>query len=151
MKQYSFYSVDLLIDGVAVTGFPTSNAIITADRAAPQHLDVVGARGEMAVATVADQSGIIAFSLMQTSDWNLIMQARALLDQNTGLSGNVATFTPYQVMINDKMGSTLVTGVNGYTPKQPAVIRGIGIVNVNWAIRFEELFFTRGTYANVGL
>ena len=151
MKQYSFYSVDLLIDGVAVTGFPTSNAIITADRAAPQHLDVVGARGEMAVATVADQSGIIAFSLMQTSDWNLIMQARALLDQNTGLSGNVATFTPYQVMINDKMGSTLVTGVNGYTPKQPAVIRGIGIVNVNWAIRFEELFFTRGTYAIVGI
>ena len=151
MKQYSFYSVDLLIDGVAVTGFPTSNAIITADRASPQHLDVVGDRGEMAVATVADQSGIIAFSLMQTSDWNLIMQARALLDQNTGLSGNVSTFTPYQVMINDKMGSTLVTGVNGYTPKQPAVVRGIGIVSVNWAIRFEELFFTRGTYANVGI
>ena len=151
MKQYSFYSVDLLIDGVAVTGFPTSNAIITADRASPQHLDVVGARGEMAVATVADQSGVITFSLMQTSDWNLIMQARALLDQNTGLSGNVSTFTPYQVMINDKMGSTLVTGVNGYTPKQPAVVRGIGIVNVNWAIRFEELFFTRGTYANVGI
>ena len=151
MKQYSFYSVDLLIDGVAVTGFPTSNAIITADRASPQHLDVVGARGEMAVATVADQSGTITFSLMQTSDWNLIMQARALLDQNTGLSGNVSTFTPYQVMINDKMGSTLVTGVNGYTPKQPAVVRGIGIVNVNWAIRFEELFFTRGTYTNVGI
>ena len=151
MKQYSFYSVDLLIDGVAVTGFPTSNAIITADRASPQHLDVVGARGEMAVATVADQSGIIAFSLMQTSDWNLIMQARALLDQNTGLSGNVATFTPYQVMINDKMGSTLVTGVNGYTPKQPAVVRGIGFVDVKWTIRFEELFFTRGTYTNVGI
>ena len=151
MKQYSFYSVDLLIDGVAVTGFPTSNAIITADRASPQHLDVVGARGEMAVATVADQSGIIAFSLMQTSDWNLVMQARALLDQNTGLSGNVATFTPYQAMINDKMGSTLVTGVNGYTPKQPAIVRGVGIVNLNWTIRFEELFITRGTYVNVGL
>lgn len=151
MKQYSFYSVDLLIDGVPVTGFPTSNAIITADRASPQHLDVVGARGEMAVATVADQSGIIAFTLMQTADWNQTMQARALLDQNTGLSGNVATFTPYQVMINDKMGATLVTGVNGYTPKQPAVVRGIGIVNVNWVIRFEELYFTRGTYENVGI
>ena len=151
MKQYSFYSVDLLLDGVAVTGFNQSNAIITADRTSPQHIDVVGARGEMAVATVADQSGIISFSLMQTSDWNKIMQARALLDQNTGLSGNVATFTPYQAMINDKMGSTLVVGVNGYTPKQPAVVRGIGIVNVNWVIRFEELFFTRGTYENVGL
>lgn len=151
MKQYSFYSVDLLIDGVPVTGFPANNAIITADRASPQHLDVVGARGEMAVATVADQSGIIAFTLMQTADWNQTMQARALLDQNTGLSGNVATFTPYQVMINDKMGSTLVTGVNGYTPKQPAVVRGIGIVNVNWVIRFEELYFTRGTYENVGI
>ena len=105
----------------------------------------------MAVATVADQSGTISFSLMQTSDWNQVMQARALLDQNTGLSGNVATFTPYQAMINDKMGSTLVTGVNGYTPKQPAVVRDIGIVNVNWVIRFEELYFTRGTYENVGL
>ena len=151
MKQYSFYSVDLLLDGVAVTGFNQSNAIITADRASPQHIDVIGARGEMAVATVADQSGTIAFSLMQTSDWNQVMQARALLDQNTGLSGNVATFTPYQAMINDKMGSTLVVGVNGYTPKQPAVVRGIGIVNVNWVIRFEELYFTRGTYENVGL
>ena len=27
MKQYSFYSVDLLLDGVAVTGFNQSNAI----------------------------------------------------------------------------------------------------------------------------
>ena len=151
MKQYSFYSVDLLLDGVAVTGFNQSNAIITADRASPQHIDAIGARGEMAVATIADQSGSISFSLMQTSDWNQIMQARALLDQNTGLSGNVATFTPYQAMINDKMGSTLVTGVNGYTPKQPAVVRGIGIVNVNWVIRFEEIYFTRGTYENVGL
>ena len=57
----------------------------------------------------------------------------------------------YQAMINDKMGSTLVVGVNGYTPKQPAVVRGIGIVNVNWVIRFEEIYFTRGTYENVGL
>lgn len=151
MKQYSFYSVDLLLDGVPVTGFSTSNAIITAERASPQHIDAMGARGEMAVATIADQSGTINFSLMQTSDWNLVMQARALLDQNTGLSGNVATFTPYQAMINDKMGSTLVTGVNGYTPKQPAIVRGVGIVNLNWTIRFEELFITRGTYVNVGL
>lgn len=151
MKQYSFYSVDLLLDGVPVTGFSESNAIITAGRAAPQHIDSVGARGEMAVATIANKSGIISFSLMQTADWNEIMQARAMLDHNTGLSGNRATFVPLQAAINDKMGATLVTGVNGYIPKQPDVIRGIGIVTNTWAIRFEQLHIVRGTYETVGL
>lgn len=151
MKQYSFYSVDLLLDGVPVTGYTQGNSIITAARTAPQHLDFMGARGEMSVATIADQSGVITFSLLQTSDWNQIMQARAMLDQNTGLSGNKATFTPFQAMINDKMGDTLVTGVNGFIPKQPDIVRGIGIVTVTWAIRFEEIFFVRGTYENVGL
>lgn len=151
MKQYSFYSVDLLIDGVPVTGFSESNSIITASRAAPQHIDSVGARGEMAVATIANKTGIISFTLMQTADWNAILQARAMLDQNTGLSGNRVTFVPIQAVINDKMGATLVTGVNGYIPKQPDVVRGIGIVNNTWAVRFEQLHVIHGTYNNVGL
>lgn len=151
MKQYSFYNVDLLLDGVPVTGYTESNAIITASRAAPQHVDSVGARGEMAVATIANKSGIITFSLMQTADWNAIMQARAMLDHNTGLSGNNATFVPIQAMINDKMGLTVVTGVNGYIPKQPDVVRGIGIVTNTWAMRFEQLIFVRGQYATVGI
>lgn len=151
MKQYSFYSVDLLIDGVPVTGFSESNSIITCSRAAPQHVDSVGARGEMAVATIANKTGIISFTLMQTADWNAIMQARAMLDQNTGLSGNKATFVPIQAMVNDKMGGTVVTGVNGYIPKQPDVVRGIGIVSNTWAMRFEQLIFVRGNYDTVGI
>lgn len=134
-----------------VTGFSQGNSIITAARTAPQHIDSIGARGEMSVATIADQSGVMAFSLMQTSDWNAILQARAMLNQNTGLSGNRSTFTPIQAMLNDKMGNTLVTGVNGFIPKQADIIRGIGIVTVSWTLRFEEIFFVNGTYDNVGV
>ena len=70
MKQYSFYNVDLLIDGIPVEGFSDSNAIITATRDAPQHGKVMDARGKMVAITSADKSGTITFDLLQVSDTN---------------------------------------------------------------------------------
>lgn len=151
MKQYSFYNVDLLLDGIPVTGFTDNNSIISAGRTNVQHTKVVGARGEMSVATVADRTGRIVFTLLQTSDYNAVLNSRAILSQNTGLSGNRETFQPIQAFMNDKMGLTVVSGVNGFIPVMPAIIRGSGIVSLSWTIEFEQIWFTNGKYETVGL
>jgi hypothetical protein len=151
MKQYSFYNVDLLLDGIPVTGFTDNNSIISAGRTNVQHTKVVGARGEMSVATIADRTGRIVFTLLQTSDYNAILNSRAILSQNTGLSGNRDTFQPIQAFMNDKMGLTVVSGVNGFIPVMPAIIRGTGIVSLSWTIEFEQLWFTNGQYEQVGI
>jgi hypothetical protein len=151
MKQYSFYSVDLLLDGIPVTGFTDNNSIISAGRTNVQHTKVIGARGEMSTATIADRSGRMVFTLLQTSDYNTVLNSRATLSQNTGLSGNRATFDPIQGLINDKMGQTLVTGVNGFIPVMPAIVRGSGIVSLSWTIEFEQIWFVMGQYDKVGL
>lgn len=151
MKQYSFYNVDLLLDGIPVTGFTDNNSIISAGRTNVQHTKVMGARGEMSVATIADRSGRIVFTILQTSDYNAVLNSRAILSQNTGLSGNRETFQPIQGFMNDKMGLTVVSGVNGFIPVMPAIIRGTGIVSLSWTIEFEQIWFTNGKYDYVGL
>jgi hypothetical protein len=151
MKQYSFYNVDLLLDGIPVTGFTDNNSIISAGRTNVQHTKVIGARGEMSVATIADRSGRIVFTLLQTSDYNATLNSRAILSQNTGLSGNRQTFDPIQGLMNDKMGLALVTGVNGFIPVMPAIVRGTGIVSLSWTVEFEQIWFTNGKYDYVGL
>jgi hypothetical protein len=151
MKQYSFYSVDLLIDGIPIEGFSDSNSIITVTRDAPQHGKVMDARGKMAVVTSADKSGTCVFDLLQTSDSNAVLQALALATHDLGTSGSADVFPPVQMLLNDKMGNTVATGVNGIIVQQPAVVRGTGLSTVTWAIQFEQVWFVRGTYQDVGV
>lgn len=151
MKQYSFYSVDLLIDGVPLTGFSDGNAILSAGYNSPQQGHVIGARGEMVVTTTRNRSGRINFTLLQTSDWNQILTERTLLNVNTGTSGNNALFVPIQALVNDKMGNTMITGVNGYSPTVPPVVRGTNVNVVNWTLMFEEVIFSQGLYPDAGL
>lgn len=151
MKQYSFYSVDLLIDGVPLTGFSDGNAIISAGYNSAQQGHTMGARGEMVVTTTRNRSGRINFTLLQTSDWNEILTERTLLNVNQGTSGNNTLFVPVQALINDKMGNTMVTGVNGYIPNLPPVVRGTNVNVMNWTLMFEEMIFSNGTYPNAGI
>lgn len=151
MKQYSFYNVDLLIDSVTMEGFSDSAAIITASRSAPQHGKVMDARGKMTAITSADKSGVITFDLLQTSDSNAYLQVRALESHDTGTSGNSDTFVPIQAAMNDKMGKTLVTGVNGFITMQPGIVRGTGVATNTWVMEFEQLWFVRGKYTTVGV
>lgn len=151
MKQYSFMDVDLLIDGARVDGFAAANSIIQAGRNVAQHLPVVGAYGEMAVATTADLTGVITFPLMQVADWNEVLYARAQLSQATGLSGNKALWQPMQIQVVDKMGDMLVNGVNGVILKQPNVSRGVGFTVNTWAIFVERLQIKTGNYPDAGL
>lgn len=151
MKQYSFYNTDLLIDGSRVDGFTASNAVITAQRNVPQHVPVMDAYGKLAVATMADQSGTISFPLLQTADWNERLYEKAQITQATGLSGNKSLWVPMQLSIVDKMGDTLVTGVNGVILKQPAIARGVGFTSNIWVIYVEKLIITSGSYPEIGV
>lgn len=151
MKQYSFYNVDLLVDGIQMEGFSDSAAIITASRAAPQHGKVMDARGKMVTITSADKSGVITFDLLQTADSNAFLQAYALLTHESGTSGGTDTFVPLQVLLNDKMGKTVATGVNGFITMQPGVVRGTGLATNTWVMEFEQLWLLRGQSDDVGL
>lgn len=151
MKQYSFMNVDLIIDGEVVDGFSDSNAIITASRTREAHNMIIDARGNAAVNTIADLSGFVAFNLLQVSDWNAKLRAKIEETQAVGLSGNAGTFLPMQVMISDKMGDVLVTGLNGMLLEQPAITRGTGIVTVPWVVRCARVNFDEGNYPPVGV
>ena len=151
MHQYSFYNVDLLLDGMLINGFSDSNAIITAQRDSAQHGKVMDARGKMVVVTSADKSGTVSFDLLQTSDSNMWLQARALQTHDTGTSGGTDVFLPIQLMMNDKMGRTVVTGVNGFITMQPGVVRGNGIATDTWILQFEQLWIVRGQSKKVDI
>lgn len=150
MKQYSFYNVDLLIDGVKVDGFQDGNSIINAGRINPQHMAILDAYGKMAVATTSDMSGMITFPLLQTADWNEILYAKAQLTQATGLSGNKSLWTPMQVQVVDTMGDVLVNGVNGFIPRQPGIVRGRGFTANQWGIFVERIQIKTGSYPEIG-
>lgn len=151
MKQYSFYSVDLLIDGARVDGFTASQSIITARRNVPQHLPLTDAYGKAAIATTADLSGTISFPLLQTADWNEILYARSQFTQATGLSGNKSLWEPLQIQLVDKMGDILVDGINGAILQQPAISRGVGFTTNVWAIWVERLNIKTGSYPEIGV
>jgi hypothetical protein len=151
MKQYSFYNVDLLIDGLQVTGFPDGQDLIVAQRNSAQHAQIIDARGEQAVVTSADMSGTISFSLLQTSDDHLWLSGIATAYQQLGTSGDNATFVPLQVLLNDKMGTTLVTGINATIIMQPAVSRGTGLATATYVLQCGKLTFVRGQYVNTGI
>jgi len=151
MKQYSFYSVDLIINALTIDGFADSNSIISAGRSAPQHGKVMDARGKMVSITSADKSGAMTFDLLQTSDSNAYLQAFAMTTHEAGTSGNSATFIPIQAFINDKMGQTKVVGINGFITMQPGVTRGTGLATNTWLIEFERLNIVRLQTEDVGI
>ncbi|WMM91807.1 hypothetical protein [Escherichia phage Ecp_YSF] len=151
MKQYSFYNTDLLIDGARVDGFQAGQSVITARYNVPQHVPVMDAYGKLAVATTADQSGVITFPLLQTADWNEILYQRAQLTRATGLSGNKSLWEPLQIQLVDKMGDVLVNGVNGAILQQPAIVRGVTFTSNMWAIFVERLTIVTGQYPEIGV
>ena len=150
MKQYSFNKVDLIIDGVTVSGFADSNNIITAARSVNAHNAIFDAKGNMNTATSANLSGIISFNILHTSDTNQILQARAILDQSLGLADNSAVFIPWHAIIQDKMGGTLVAATTGFIPKVPNIARGNSFSVHNWNILFEQIHWpVPGTYTDI--
>lgn len=151
MKQYSFASVNLIIDGVKVNGLENSQNIVVAGRQSPQHLDQIDARGKMVVSTVTDLSGFIAFNLLHSSDFNAWLSTRAAETQLTGTGGGSTLFVPIQALITDKMGSDMAVGVNGIITQQPDMARGIQVGTEMWRIRFERLMMVRGLSPDTGV
>ena len=149
MRQYSFNKVDLIIDGITVTGFANSNNIITAARSVNAHSPMVDAKGGLNVSTSADLTGIISFNLLHTADSNQQLQARLIIDQSIGLADNNNDFLPWNAIIQDKMGGTLVAATTGFVPKRPNLVRGNGFSTYNWNIFFEQIHWPlTGTYNN---
>jgi len=43
----------------------------------------------------------------------------------------------------------LVTGMNGYVPVRPAVVRGTGITTIAWTVVVEQINFVEGGYDQI--
>ena len=143
MKQYSFFSVDLIIDGVIIEGFTEKADIITVERSMDQTTKVMDARGKMIAVTSVDKSGSFSFDLLQTSDSNKYLQDKALLDQAVGGDGGSSLFVPIQASLVDRMGADVAVGVSGFITKQPGLVRGNSIVTNTWMIMFEQVNMNR--------
>lgn len=155
MKQYSFNSVGLIIDLVPVVGFAQTNNIITAARSQDQHVDTMSARGEMSVATLPDKSGIMSFTLLQTSNGNSLLSLRARQMQGFDWAEH-KEFIPINALLSERSmskgtGLALATGLGGYFPRQPVISRGMGIQAMTWTIRFEQLIFNYGLYDHTNI
>ena len=59
-------------------------------------------------------------------------------------------FVPCQLMMMDKMGKAVATGVNGIITMQPGLVRGTGLATDTWVLQFEQLWLLRGGYDNIG-
>ena len=148
MYQYSFNNVHLVVelDGVPlpIVNVPDQAQIFTIGRRAATKHDVMGARGEMNVATTVNLSGVLSFPTMQTAPENIVL-SDFQIEQETAGFANIAGSKVINAYLSDL--SSLVTIGNcqgGYFPGPPALVRGNTINFLMWSINFGKIDLRHG-------
>lgn len=100
-KSYDPQKVNLVVDGIAITGF-AKGSMITVERNEDSALPYIGNQGDGAYAENADKSGKIKIVLMQTSP------SVELLDRKSDEKGESAMFSTS--IIDSNSGATNATG-----------------------------------------
>lgn len=109
MKTYSPKKVLISFNGVPLSGF-ADGTFIEVDRASDTFKTEVGSDGEGARTALADKSGTITVTLMQTSASNDVLSNALLTDELTNL-GTGACF------IKDASGRTLCAAAEAWVMK----------------------------------
>lgn len=118
---------------VDITNFAAGTAIVAArsvDNTAPE----VGMQGDVALTNVADKTGTIAFTLLQTAQTNSILSKIQNRQDRTNIIRGDLT-------INDPSGSFLCRGKNAHIMAPPEVALGDAQETREWTFYCEFLEF----------
>jgi hypothetical protein len=143
-EQYSFLEVSAFVNGVEITDWAEGDDVIVAERRNDAVTDVMGARGKMAIAISADQSGTVTLRVKQTSAVNSLLQGIVQASQNG--SPQLVNFT-----MRDSLRQDLVQGTIGYVQNMAPVTRGAGINEAEWVLVFEKLYMLNGNVSVSGI
>ena len=151
MYQYSFNNVHLVLTlgGVPlpIVNVPDQAAIFTIARRAATRSDVMGARGEMNVATTVNFSGVLSFPLMQTAPENAVLSVYQNSQEREGSSNPLGTSTVHGTMVDLSNVGNVGALNGGYIPGPPQMVRGTGINFLMWQVVFQNVTLSHG--ANV--
>lgn len=131
MKQYSFLNVNLLVNGVDISGFDEGDDTITVARITDSAQHKVGTDGEMSVAISADRSTTVTFRLMQTSDSNSYLSGLVSLQEN-------GVFVPIFIQMTDVANGDFASGTQGYITRPADMVRGTNVNSQEWVITVER-------------
>lgn len=135
LPSYSPKDVSISFDGVAITGF-APDTFVSLRRNSDLLGETVGAAGELALTKIADRTGEIEITLMQTASSNLALSALALATENGG------SITTGVLMIQDPSGSVLATALNAYVKSFPEVELGADQNSKTWTFGCEVLEYS---------
>ena len=131
VKTYDPKEVALIVEGVQMSGF-AEGSFITVSRNADAWSLQVGADGEGTRSKSNNKSGRIAFTLMQSSDSNVIMSALALRDEVTS-SGAVP------VLLKDNSGDSLYMCETAWVVKFPDATFETDATGREWVLETDVL------------
>lgn len=137
MKNYSFLSTILLVNGFEISGFDEGDDVIQLARLNDSAAHKIGTDGEMTVSVSADRSGEVTFRLMQGSTDNALLSGLVSTQEN-GL------FVPVFVQFKDVRGNDLGSGTQGYIPRPADIVRGTNANAQEWRIVVERLDMIHG-------
>lgn len=135
LPSYSPKDVSISFNGIAITGF-APDTFVTLRRNSDLIGETVGAAGELALTKIADRTGEVEITLMQTASSNLALSALALATENGG------AITTGVLMIQDPSGSVLATALNAYLKSFPEIELGADQNSKTWTFGCEILEYT---------
>lgn len=132
MKNYSFLSTVLLINGIEITGFDEGDDVITAERLADSATHKVGVDGEMTVSVSADSSGTLTFRLMQSSSSNRFLSDIVNRQESS-------RFAAVSIAMQDTKSGDKASGSLGYITRPAPMVRGQSVNSQEWVVVVERL------------
>jgi len=140
MQQYSFSTIGMVVNGVAITGWDEGDDVIDIARLAPLVQPRVGAGGAMMLSLSSNRSGRIKFKLLQTSSDNAMMMALANLQQ-----AGPGRWAPLHILFQDLYRRDLAVGSKGAIELLPNLRRGSQGSSMEWSVIVEDLYMILGT------
>jgi hypothetical protein len=133
LGTYSADQVALIAVGVPISGY-APGTFITVERNEDSFSLSVGSDGDACRSRTKNFSGKITFTLLQSSNSNLLLSALANADERSPLGDSIAPST-----IKDLTGTTLVTAEKSWLVKPANVEYSNEITNREWVVETNEL------------
>jgi hypothetical protein len=129
--NYDALKVRITFAGSPISGF-ADGTFVTAARRNPTWVLTAGADGETARSKSNDKTGTIVFTLLQTSQSNDTLSAKALVDELTGNGVG-------PILIQDLNGTTLVQGETAFIEKPADVTLAKDVEAREWTLLVDRL------------
>jgi hypothetical protein len=136
VKNYDPAKVRVTFAGSPLSGF-ADGTFITASRRNPTWSMTAGADGEVARSKSNDRTGTVVITLLQSSQSNDALSAKAALDELSGTGVG-------SILIQDLFGTTLVQGEVGFIEKPADVVLAKEIEAREWTILVDRMNMTVG-------